>query len=88
MAAGPVTEPITRSHNCQTPECPNDFAVIIIRVDEGESDLLCDSCHLAFNLAVLQKLAEEGLIELAPAAADGRTETPAIAGVLRQSVAR
>lgn len=53
-----------RDHGCQTPDCPNDFAVITLQVDTSEVTMLCDSCHLAFNLAVLQQMAESGAITL------------------------
>lgn len=52
----------TRDHGCQTPGCPNDFNVITIRVDDSEINMLCEGCNLAFNLAVLQRLGEQGML--------------------------
>lgn len=72
----PATEAgFRRDHGCQTPGCPNDFAVVVVRVDSSETDMLCESCNLAFWLAVLQQAAEQGVISLdAPApAGDGAT---------------
>lgn len=66
-----------RDHRCQTDGCPNDFAVITIQVDTSEVTMLCDSCHLTFNLAVLQQLAESGAIALpAPLPPDVVTQPP------------
>lgn len=60
-----------RDHRCQTDACPNDFAVVTIRVDDSEVTMLCDSCQLVFNLAILQQLADQGTIALpAPPAED------------------
>lgn len=56
-----------REHNCQTPTCPNDFAVVTVDLDTGESTFLCQSCQLAFWLAILQKMSEEGTLILADA---------------------
>lgn len=56
--------PVRRDHGCQTPECPNDFAVIVIRVDDSTVEMLCDGCNLAFQLAVLQQMAADGTITL------------------------
>lgn len=53
---------VTRDHKCQTPQCPNDFSVIMIRVDDSETDMLCETCTLAFWLAVLQKANETGVL--------------------------
>lgn len=53
-----------RDHRCQTDGCPNDFAVITVRVDDSEVTQLCDSCQLLFNLAILQQLAEAGKLVL------------------------
>ena len=53
-----------RDHRCQTGGCPNDFAVVTVRVDDSEVTMLCDSCQLLFNLAVLQQMAAAGEIDL------------------------
>jgi hypothetical protein len=36
--------------------------VITLRVDDGVTNYLCEGCNLAFNLAVMQRLGEQGLI--------------------------
>ena len=66
-----------RDHGCQTPDCPNDFAVITLQVDTSEVTMLCDSCHLAFSLAVLQQLAESGAITLPAPAPESVAPQPA-----------
>lgn len=65
-----------RDHGCQTPGCPNDFAVITLRVDDGEASYLCEGCHLAFSLAVLQQLGAQGLLAAPGAAAAGTPAQP------------
>lgn len=66
----------TRDHRCQTDNCPNDFAVVTVRVDDSEVTMLCDSCQLMMNLAVLQQLAESGAIDLAAPPAPGVAPQP------------
>jgi hypothetical protein len=62
--------PATHDRRCQTEGCPNDFAVITVRVDDSSVLMMCEGCNLAFNLAVLQQASEQGLIDiLAPAPA-------------------
>lgn len=70
-------QPVKRDHGCQTPECPNDFAVIITRVDEGTSEFLCDGCNLAFQLAVLQQMAADGTIVLPASVTQDQPASPA-----------
>ena len=65
-----------REHNCQTPDCPNDFAVITVDLDTGESTFLCHSCQLAFWLAILQKMADEGTLILADTAGEAVDAQP------------
>lgn len=60
---GDVTR-IERDHGCQTPGCPNDFSIVMTRVDDRETDLLCDGCAMAFWVAVLQRAHEDGLVQL------------------------
>jgi hypothetical protein len=58
-----ATEPkVTRDHGCQTPDCPNDFSVILVRVDDSSTDLFCEACHLSFALGILQQLAAAGTL--------------------------
>lgn len=65
MMATPLADaPVTRDHRCQTDRCPNDFAVITIRVDTSDIMLLCEGCNLAFNMAVLTQMHDKGLISL------------------------
>jgi transcription elongation factor Elf1 len=54
--------PVQRNHDCQTPDCPNQVSVVTIRLDDMETTALCEACNLTFNLAVLQKAAELGVI--------------------------
>lgn len=56
--------PVQRDHGCQTPDCPNDFAVIIIRVDDSTTEMLCDGCHMVMMLAIMQAMAEDGTLQL------------------------
>lgn len=56
--------PVTRDHRCQTDKCPNDFSVITIRVDTSDIMMFCEGCNLAFNMAVMTQMHDEGLIEL------------------------
>jgi hypothetical protein len=56
--------PATHDRRCQTDGCLNDFAVIIVRVDDSSVLMLCEGCNLAFNLAVLQQASQQGLIVL------------------------
>lgn len=56
--------PVERDHGCQTPDCPNDFAVIIIRVDDSTTEMLCDGCHMVMMLAIMQSMAEDGTLVL------------------------
>ena len=51
-----------REHNCQTPECPNDYVVITVDVESSDTMFHCRGCWLAFALAVAQTMAEAGLL--------------------------
>lgn len=62
MTEPAAVPPVIRDHGCQTPGCPNDFNVITVRVDDSEISMLCEGCHLAFTLAVLQRLGEQGML--------------------------
>lgn len=70
-----------RDHACQTLGCPNDFSIITIRVDDSETMMLCEGCNLSFNLAVLQRLSEQGLLpglDTPPETVDGQATTPVV----------
>lgn len=49
---------------CQTDGCTQPFRLITIDVEESTPDIECMGCYLARNLAVLQGLAEQGLLDL------------------------
>jgi hypothetical protein len=66
-----------RDHKCQTPECPNDYAVIIVRVDDSGVDMLCDSCHIAMMMAIIKQSIEQGTLRL-------EDTPPATAGAAQQ----
>lgn len=68
--------PVERDHKCQTPECPNDFNVITLRVDDSTTNYLCEGCNLAFNLRVLQALVEDGSIVLPASVTRDEQATP------------
>jgi hypothetical protein len=40
------------TRNCQTPACPNDFALIIVNVDDGSTDFLCLGCCLTLWVGI------------------------------------
>lgn len=70
-----------RDHRCQTPGCTNDFSIITIRVDDSETTMFCEGCNLTFNLAVLSKLAQEGMLPgfgEAAGTVDGQATTPVV----------
>lgn len=70
---------VERDHGCQTPECPNDFAVIIIRVDDSTTEMLCDGCHMVMMLAIMQAMAEDGTLVLPVSVTrDEPASTPAV----------
>jgi hypothetical protein len=62
-----MTEPAAEDRavhtkNCQTGECPNDYAVIIVNVDDGTTDFLCMGCNLALWIKVAQEMSEAGML--------------------------
>lgn len=69
MTENAADAPIRIPHNCQTPQCPNDFRIINYDVLTGETTFLCYPCQLGFWMSVLQQLTEQGAItgEAAPA---------------------
>lgn len=59
----PAAEPgYKHDHNCETPGCVNDFAVIEVTCDTSESHFRCMACQQAFWLAVLRQLAAQGTL--------------------------
>lgn len=52
----------SREHNCQTPECLNDYVVITVDVESSDTMFHCRGCWLAFALAVAQTMHEAGLL--------------------------
>ena len=72
MTEPPADPGYRHDHNCETPGCPNDFAVVETTIDTSESHFRCMTCQQAFWLAVLRQLAEAG--QLGP---DALTAAPA-----------
>ena len=62
MAGMPLLPPLPDSLKCQTPECPNPVAVVVVRLEDSEADMLCMTCNFAFWLRVLQQATEDGTI--------------------------
>lgn len=54
--------PASREHNCQTPECPNDYVVITVDVESSDTMFHCRACWLGFAFAVGGAMAEAGLL--------------------------
>lgn len=51
-----------REHNCQTPECPNDYVVITVDVESSDTMFHCRGCWLIFAFAVAGAMDEAGLL--------------------------
>lgn len=67
---GPAINP--DDFNCETDTCPNPFRVVSLMVGDSTAHYHCLGCWMAWNAAVIQKLAELGMIqteEPAPASA-------------------
>ena len=62
MTEPPAEPGYKHDHNCETPECPNDFAIVEVTIDTSETHFRCLACTQAFWLAVLQAQAERGEI--------------------------
>jgi hypothetical protein len=50
--------PVERDHKCQN-DCGRLAEVVIVRLSESETDILCDTCHLMMMMAVAQGIAEQ-----------------------------
>lgn len=60
----PPTLPVPDRFLCQNQECRHPFRFITFDVETSETDFECLACWLAKNLAILQKMSEEGLIDM------------------------
>lgn len=49
--------------NCQTEDCPNPFRVVSFMVGDSTAQFHCLACWMAWNVAIIEKLTEQGLIE-------------------------
>lgn len=54
------TEGVRHDHRCQTEGCPNDFVIITINVDTSTTNCMCWGCNVAWNLAIIQRMGENG----------------------------
>lgn len=60
MTTPPETEGIRHDHRCQTKGCPNDFVIITLNVDTSDANYLCWGCNVAFQIAIIQRMAANG----------------------------
>lgn len=58
------SETVPERFKCQTDGCTQPFRLITIDVEESGNEIECMGCYLARNLAILQGLAEQGLLDL------------------------
>jgi hypothetical protein len=49
---------------CQTPECYLPVAVITVTLDDGSTDQECMGCCMSRNLAILEELTKQGIINI------------------------
>lgn len=73
MATPETPEINPADYQCQTPDCPRPFKVVSFMVGDSSANFHCLGCWMAWNAAVITKMAELGMIET------GQPD-PAIAG--------
>jgi hypothetical protein len=61
--SGEVTQPVPDRFTCQTPKCGQPFRILTFDVESSETMYLCWGCAMAFWLAVLKAMTEQGMLD-------------------------
>lgn len=64
MTTPAPTGPDVSLFNCETATCTNSYRVVSLMVGDSTAHYHCLGCWMAWNAAVIKKMAELGLIEM------------------------